>query len=396
MTIEGNISNNSEEERTATERLVAITTELNNIDNELANLLPRDIYGRRAFRADSDNGGDTGKQELGGNSSQSITSEDSYLHAVFDRRPALVLERNELYRADSELARKRLVEIIENNLHSRAQNEPGFAEELISGQAVFMPDRGPDYEEYQEIKVIENRRYGSYGDHYSQDEDPFKIAEAKVIEELKQKAINRAKVAEVPIGGLGERVSSQTAEFLTNRIVAQYLSYSDAELPEEAKQEMLDWSLSSESANTYARAIANAANEGGLESVRNLAKNLRDTMLAEASRLNIPISPHGKSSSWAMWDIGKQYYFFSHQNENDSRYGLGNPIDSELKKEEIINRHLGWEAYAAFQSNLEYRNRIINNISVAPTLKFFNTSPKENGTLSSYELAELGKLLRAS
>jgi hypothetical protein len=182
---------------------------------------------------------------------------------------------------------------------------------------------------------------------------------------------------------------------MTNHILDKDLAYQDAELPGEHKEQMLQWSRSSESAKKYAESIANAANTGGLETVRNMAGKMRDTMLSEAARLGIPVSPQGKSLSWAMWDTGKQYHFFTHQAENDSRYEIGNPLESESKREEIINRHLGWEAYAAFQNNPEYRANVTGNPEDNDALGLFSKAPKAtSGTLSSKELAELGKILR--
>jgi hypothetical protein len=192
-----------------------------------------------------------------------------------------------------------------------------------------------------------------------------------------------------------ERVSPQTAEFMTNHILDKDLAYQDAELPDEQKEQMLNWSRSSESAKKYAESIANASTVGGLETVRNTARQMRDTMMSEATRLGIPISPHGKSTSWAMWDTGKQYHFFTHQEESGQGYEIGNPLESGSKREEIVNRHLGWEAYAAFQNNPEYRASVTGNPEYTDALELFNKAPKStNGTLSSKDLAELGKALR--
>src|SRR3989344_1497403 len=188
----------------------------------------------------------------------------------------------------------------------------------------------------------------------------------------------------------------ETAEFLRSRIIEQDLAYQDAALPEEMKQRMLDWSKKSESAQKYADSIVQLSQRANLETIRRVAKELTQTMSTEAARLGIPVSPYGKSNTWAMWDIGKQNYFFTHQTENDPSYEIGDPLTSEAKREEIINRHLGWEAYAAFRSNAapEWKQKIMGDRKFANAVELLNRPPKQNNTLSSKDLAELGSILR--
>lgn len=187
----------------------------------------------------------------------------------------------------------------------------------------------------------------------------------------------------------------ETRESLKKSIIED-LSYQDVDVPLDIKQQMLEDTMASESANKYAESLAELSEHiGGFESVGVVADKLVEKMSAEAERLGIPVSPFGKSRTWAIWDMGKQYYYFTHPNENDSKYPIGDPF-SEAKSEEIVNRHLGWEAYGAYNQNeqKEFLEKIPadKRLSILGLLK---RRPKDNGTLSSKELAELGALLRS-
>lgn len=188
----------------------------------------------------------------------------------------------------------------------------------------------------------------------------------------------------------------ETAEFLRSHVIDQDLAYQDAILPEEVKQRTLDWSRKSESTRKYADSIVQLSQRANLETLRQTARELVQTMSAEAARLGIPLSPYGRSNTWAMWDIGKQNYFFTHQAENNPAYEIGDPLTSEKKREEIINRHLGWEAYATFRGDAtpEWKQKIMSDRKFANVLELLNRPPKQNNTLSSRDLAELGKTLR--
>lgn len=194
----------------------------------------------------------------------------------------------------------------------------------------------------------------------------------------------------------GTNTSSETVTSLRASVIKDDLSYQDAILSEEVKKQSLDWSKESESAQKYADSILQLSQRVSLERLRQLARELVLTMNAEATRLGIPVSPYGKSITWAMWDIGKQNYFFTHQAENDPAYKIGDPLTSDEKHEEIINRHLGWEAYLTFHNDvmLEWKQKIMNDPNFSDALELLNKPPKQNYTLSSKELAELGKILR--
>lgn len=340
------------------------------------------------------------------------------LQELTQKRNELETERNEFYKSNPGALKLRVKELYKNNLRDYLNANPEVKEEFMLGREmapgtgyrhafdakqwfVRPQEDSKDIREYNALQEIQdhelwNEAEGRVYDRESSDaftDFVYTQAAQELHDELTGK--NQQQTPSAPAQGFQERVSPKTAEFMTNHIIDKDFGYQDADLPEEQKEQMLAWSRSSESAKKYAESIANAANSGGLENVRNIARQMRGTMLSEASRLGIPVSPYGKSMTWAMWDTGKQYHFFTHQNENDSRYEVGNPLESEAKREEIINRQLGWEAYAAFKHIPQYQERVLGGSMSEAALTLFNKAPKENGSLSSKDLAELGKLLRA-
>lgn len=179
----------------------------------------------------------------------------------------------------------------------------------------------------------------------------------------------------------------------TDGIITKYLAYQDANIPEDRKAEMLVQSLTLESSHVYAQSLLDASKNYTFESMEDLACKLRGTLLAEAIRLDISVSSYGRGISWAMWDLGKQYYYFQNPDKNTNGYNLGNPFEQREKQDEIINRHLGWEAYNRKEGgSLNVDPLIITE----PIDQLLSMSPKSNGTLSSKSLAQLGEMLRKS
>jgi len=112
-------------------------------------------------------------------------------------------------------------------------------------------------------------------------------------------------------------MSPEIAEFLRNQVIDQDLSYQDAILSEGVKRQALEWSRNSESAQKYADSLMQLSQRINLNKLRAIARELVEVMNTEAARIGIPVTPYGRSNTWAMWDIGKQNYFFMHQEEND-------------------------------------------------------------------------------
>lgn len=228
-----------------------------------------------------------------------------------------------------------------------------------------------------------------------EDDEATESVEVKTTQE--ERITSSPRFVEQPVAKEQEGPAQpETTQFLQSLVIDEDLAYQDLALPVEAKKQMLDWSRQSESAQKYAGSIVELSQRASLEAVRDIAKELVRKMAEEASRLGIPVSPYGKSNTWAMWDMGKQNYFFTHQTENNQKYEIGDPLASEEKREEIINRHLGWEAYTAFRSNAtqEWKQRIANDRRFVRALDLLNKEPKPNSSLSSKDLEELGKILR--
>jgi hypothetical protein len=69
-------------------------------------------------------------------------------------------------------------------------------------------------------------------------------------------------------------------------------------------------------------------------------------------------------------------------------------MNDSQKREEIVDRHVGWEAYAAWRSgDKAFINRVPESTRNR-ALEYLEREPKQRGTLPSNELAELGSLLR--
>lgn len=185
-----------------------------------------------------------------------------------------------------------------------------------------------------------------------------------------------------------EQTTKHTGRYL------EALAYQDAPLSKEELERMREYTATSESASRYAIALESLEQAlGGKEQVEKLANSIHGEMMENARRLNLPVSPYGISKTWAVWDLGKQHYFYTHPSEADTRYKI-TPAQSPEKMQEIADRHLGWEAYMTYRGNPTWRKQIDGDSRYAKAQEYFSRSPKENGTLSSLELAELGKILR--
>ncbi|MES2225582.1 MAG: hypothetical protein V4480_02120 [Patescibacteria group bacterium] len=383
-----------ETEPTPAERITSINAELSAIDTEEAHI-PAEL--RKRYEQQMLQGGVIGTEDKNYSRIEPLRPEEmggfEKFRSSYDRAIDLQGEKREAARAleaqwraaGLEAIRERLIEIERQNVLRNIRTDPGYRDRLLKGRMVNESYDGTDKEEREVLDRI-----------FSADAPvemgfPKEIARKEALAELQKQAEVAAaaseaarKAAEVPVPGL-----------IREQIVKTDLAYQDAELPEELKKQTLEWSRSSESANRYAESVARAGAIGGIESVRKVAAEIRDTMLSEATRLGIPVTPYGQSASWAMWDIGKQYHFFSHPDENNPEYEIGNPLESEEKREEILNRHLGWEAYEAFQNDPAYKVRVMGSPEYRKVESLFTKPPKtSHGTLNSKDLAELGKLLR--
>lgn len=107
-------------------------------------------------------------------------------------------------------------------------------------------------------------------------------------------------------------------------------------------------------------------------------------------------NPFSESKSWSLWDIAKQFHYFKNHGAEPTEYHLGNPLLDTQVQDEMVYRHFGWELYQKWQVPAE-REIIENLIASAPNPTeieaLLDKTPKENNTLSSKDLAELGGLV---
>ena len=176
-------------------------------------------------------------------------------------------------------------------------------------------------------------------------------------------------------------------------------AYLDTDLPDDVKAANIEYTNKSESANKYVTALLELEKKYK-DSERNPISDLVYAMLDEASktmdRYEIIPSPYAQSKTWALWDISKQYYYFTHPKEVDPKYKIANPMESKGKQQEIVDRHVGWEVYGAYHGDQQgsILERLKTNRRFREIKAYLDKAPKANGTLSSYDLAALGSLLR--
>jgi len=122
---------------------------------------------------------------------------------------------------------------------------------------------------------------------------------------------------------------------------------------------------------------------------------IRDEYENVMQKLSLDSSIFGMSQSWIYWDLAKQDYFFNNQQEADSKYDIGNPSVEENIQNQIVNRHIGWEIFGNFKEDTSIVDRLNkSDDSFNRIVELLDKTPKENQTLSSYDLGELGKYIR--
>jgi hypothetical protein len=175
-------------------------------------------------------------------------------------------------------------------------------------------------------------------------------------------------------------------------MISDYLSYQDMEVPADEKKSMLDWSINSESANKYAEALQDMLAHTSKNQIEGLASHMVFDAKEILKKIGLRGSAFAESKTWAMWDIAKQYHYATHPDEADAKYSNVDPLRSPKKIQEIVDRHVGWEAYRA--KDKKFARKFKKHPLFKTLNEYLNKKPKENGDLSSKDLAELGALLR--
>jgi len=192
----------------------------------------------------------------------------------------------------------------------------------------------------------------------------------------------------------GERGATQE-KMTPEEIIRDFLSYQDASFSEERKKALFEHGMKNERSHIYAEALGTLLSRVPEEQLEALAKHMVNEAQNILGRIGLKGSAYVESRAWAFWDIAKQYHYATHPDEMQPGYKIADPLKSPEKVQEIIDRHVGWEAYhakdKAFMKNIQLqRNPFYNEIRA-----LLAKAPKTpNGDLSSKDLAELGSMLR--
>jgi len=197
---------------------------------------------------------------------------------------------------------------------------------------------------------------------------------------------------------IGEETEA-THESLDEDTAVSLISYADVLDSDEAKS-AVEYTKNSENGMKYAHQLQKIVAEKGLATVMSLAEKLKDKCLEDLKSLGIKPTKFAESTSWALWEIAKQHYFFEHPDEVSDEYSgqnyvyIANPLEQDhagkLKQEEIIDRHLGWEANIALD-NREFTPHEVVRQEVLDV--YFRGQRNQTGQLKSFELARMGRRL---
>ncbi len=181
-------------------------------------------------------------------------------------------------------------------------------------------------------------------------------------------------------------------------IILKYFIYNDSsDLSDEEKEKIKLKVLNSDKSMKLARVIWNLTQSNKINEFEDIAKKIYSNVLTDLHNFNIGIQPYSLSLSWSYWELAKNIYYSENPNEADRKnYNLLNPLTNIEKQVEIQDRQIGWEVYnKMIQGKLDdFLNNIKNPIFRKRLIEFMIEKPKENGTLPSYKLAELGKNVR--
>jgi hypothetical protein len=244
-----------------------------------------------------------------------------------------------------------------------------------------------------EFRDIDRAYYKIYGEHIYKNSiyepQPYGFSNPLFEEEVSSMIEERRE----DIDNFDRDASQQEqSEDFDKQTVREKLSYQDADLPPEQLEAMLRDAEGRETAEKYAHHLNKLSQEeihSVLPSIKGQAKKVLDI-------LGIPISPYGKSDSWAYWDLGKQQYYYELNKDSEPKENDPYTYAPALEKlDEISDRHIGWEFYHAPTETREQAFQAIEDpYCLAKVFEVLQNDPKADGQLASHEYAELGKVLR--
>jgi hypothetical protein len=136
---------------------------------------------------------------------------------------------------------------------------------------------------------------------------------------------------EIPLGAVDK---SEVLRFAAERLM--YADVGGDETPSDRALEISESYIRYAQTQVSSNAQLEEVTQAGIASV-----------LLALRRLGVPPSPFCQSQSWYAWDVAKQLYYLEQPTSSSAAYRLANPFTDALKREEIVDRHLGWELAAA-------------------------------------------------
>lgn len=190
-----------------------------------------------------------------------------------------------------------------------------------------------------------------------------------------------------------ELVIPSTEEIVTDRLIYKDVLPERAEINENyARQE--DGELK-ENYKNYAESLKELIQQNP-EKLKIIKTEIRNSYEKIMTLVGIPSSVYGKSETWIDWDLAKQAYLAKNSDKSNSNYTLGNPLEDNQTgiREDIINRHVGWEVLGYAKHDSSFIDTLDKNKdSYQKVITLINEGIQFN-KLSSYKLAELGKLMK--
>lgn len=133
-----------------------------------------------------------------------------------------------------------------------------------------------------------------------------------------------------------------------DHVIEAYLSYADADFPKDRKQTNVQKTMEDEAARSYAEHLIRLEKKHGSEKILTAGHALRDMCVEYLEDKKIPLSPVAKSQSWALWEMGEQWYYADDPKGKEAAqtlpdYNPGDPIENPQLQKEILERHVGFE-----------------------------------------------------
>ena len=317
------------------------------------------------------------------------------IHDFYDKR----LDEIKNAQEEIEMATEEDSKIVENKRLSyhEAFNE-GSPQGLTSDERALLYDE--IHELYDTVKLKENDSCAKSGIDIS-DETLWKqrvitndkknnsASEAVVALLAPESVVSESDEKTEPVNKENQSEEGQLEEASKlgdEEIIKKYFSYNDTLNKPEAEIQIYP------NQEKYVESLREIAQK---EKFNDTVNKIRDEYEGVMNKLSMDSSIFGASQSWIYWDLAKQDYY-SKNPEVDSRYETGDPIEKEDIQYAIVNRHLGWELYGAYNQDISVVDKLNkSDDSFNRIVELLEKSPKEeNQTLSSYDLAELGKCIR--